>query len=243
MKQCIYLVEKNERIARDTYRIVFSGDSSAFMAPGQFLNLRVKGLYLRRPFSVCEWEEGSISIVYKVVGAGTEMMAAFKRGQDVDVLAGLGNGFSTEPSGARPLLIGGGAGVPPLLMLCKQLVAEGKQPAVVMGFGSADEVFFEEVFHQLGVRTSVATLDGSQGVKGTVLDACRFGDSTFFYACGPAPMLRAVCLASDIDGQVSMEERMGCGFGACMGCTIVTLSGPKRVCREGPVFGKEELIW
>ena len=243
MKQRVYVIEENEAIARNTYRMVFSGDASAFKAPGQFLNLQVSGLYLRRPFSVCEWEEGRVTIVYKVVGAGTQKMTTFKRGREVDVLTGLGNGFDTAPSGPRPLLIGGGAGVPPLLMLCKALIKEGKQPTVAMGFGTAGEAFFQEAFLSLGVKVNIATLDGSLGAKGVVLDACRMDACTFFYACGPVAMLKAVCAASCSDGQVSLEERMGCGFGACMGCTVITQEGPKRVCKEGPVFGKGELIW
>jgi len=239
----VYVIEENEAIARNTYRMVFSGDASAFKAPGQFINLQVSGLYLRRPFSVCEWEEGRVTIVYKVVGAGTQKMTTFKRGREVDVLTGLGNGFDTAPSGPRPLLIGGGAGVPPLLMLCKALIKEGKQPTVAMGFGTAGEAFFQEAFLSLGVKVNIATLDGSLGAKGVVLDACRMDACTFFYACGPVAMLKAVCAASCSDGQVSLEERMGCGFGACMGCTVITQEGPKRVCKEGPVFGKGELIW
>jgi len=243
VKQRVYVIEENEAIARNTYRMVFSGDASAFKAPGQFINLQVSGLYLRRPFSVCEWEEGRVTIVYKVVGAGTQKMTTFKRGREVDVLTGLGNGFDTAPSGPRPLLIGGGAGVPPLLMLCKALIKEGKQPTVAMGFGTAGEAFFQEAFLNLGVKVNIATLDGSLGAKGVVLDACRMDACTFFYACGPVAMLKAVCAASCSDGQVSLEERMGCGFGACMGCTVITQEGPKRVCKEGPVFGKGELIW
>jgi len=239
----VYVIEENEAIARNTYRMVFSGDASAFKAPGQFLNLQVSGLYLRRPFSVCEWEEGRVTIVYKVVGAGTQKMTTFKRGREVDVLTGLGNGFDTALSGPRPLLIGGGAGVPPLLMLCKALIKEGKQPTVAMGFGTAGEAFFQEAFLSLGVKVNIATLDGSLGAKGVVLDACRMDACTFFYACGPVAMLKAVCAASCSDGQVSLEERMGCGFGACMGCTVITQEGPKRVCKEGPVFGKGEMIW
>ena len=243
MKQCVYLILENEKIADQTYRMVFSGDSSAFTAPGQFMNLQLSGLYLRRPFSVCEWDHDRVVIVYKVIGAGTQKMATYKRGREVDVLTGLGRGFDTAKSGPRPLLIGGGAGVPTLLMLCKGLQAEGKEPSVAMGFGSAGEVFFQEAFSQLGVETMVATMDGSLGVKGVVLDACRMDGCSYFYACGPIPMLKAVCGASCSDGQLSLEERMGCGFGACMGCTVVTAAGPKRVCVDGPVFEKGEIIW
>jgi dihydroorotate dehydrogenase electron transfer subunit len=243
VKQCIYLIEENERIAENTYRMVFKGDASAFTAPGQFLNLQLSGLYLRRPFSVSEWEKDKVTIVYKVVGAGTQKMATFKRGREVDVLTGLGNGFDLSKSGSRPLLIGGGAGVPPLMMLCKMLLTQGKQPTVAMGFASAGEVFFQEAFSRLGVQVNVATMDGSMGTKGVVLDACRMDSCTYFYACGPVPMLKAVCDAACSDGQLSLEERMGCGFGACMGCTVMTSSGAKRVCVDGPVFEKGELIW
>lgn len=243
MKKCVYLIKENEQIADNTYRMVFSGDTSAFKAPGQFLNLQLSGLYLRRPFSICEWEEGEATIVYKVVGAGSQKMATFKRGREVDVLTGLGNGFDMSQSGQKPLLIGGGVGVPPMMMLCKMLLAQGKEPSVAMGFGSVGEVFFKEAFESLGVPVDVATIDGSLGVKGVVLDACQMDSCTYFYACGPVPMLRAVCSASCSDGQVSLEERMGCGFGACMGCTVITAAGAKRVCVDGPVFGKGELIW
>ena len=243
MKRCVYLILENEPIAKDTYRMVFAGDASAFTAPGQFLNLSVSGLYLRRPFSVCEWEENRVTIVYKVVGAGTQKMASFRRGREVDVLTGLGRGFDTAKSGPNPLLIGGGAGVPPMMMLCRKLLAEGKKPMVAMGFGSAGEVFFEEDFRKLGAGVTVATMDGSRGIKGLVLDACRMDECSYFYACGPVAMLRAVCAASCGDGQLSLEERMGCGFGACMGCTVMTVSGPGRVCTDGPVFEKRELIW
>lgn len=243
MKQCVYVILENEQIADNTYRMVFSGDSSAFTAPGQFMNIKLSGLYLRRPFSVCEWEENQVTIVYKVVGAGTQKMTTFKKGREVDVLTGLGKGFDPDKSGSRPLLIGGGAGVPPMMMLCKMLLTQGKEPTVAMGFGSAGEVFFQDAFSRMGVPVKLATMDGSLGVKGVVLDACSMDSCTFFYACGPIPMLKAVCASSCSDGQVSLEERMGCGFGACMGCTVITHAGPKRVCKDGPVFEKGELTW
>lgn len=201
------------------------------------------GFYLRRPFSPCDWDGDGLRLVYKTLGEGTRAMTALKWGDELDVLTGLGNGFDVSRSGLRPLLIGGGAGVPPLLRLCRTLVAQGKQPQVTLGFNSGADVYFEEEFRQLGVPAQVTTMDGAAGVQGTVLTSCQMGECTYFYACGPMAMLRAVCAAACTDGQLSLEERMGCSFGACMGCTVVTRQGSKRVCKEGPVFTREALGW
>ncbi len=231
----------NKKIAQNTWEIVLRGDTRG-IAPGQFVNLRLEGFYLRRPLSVCDFNDGTLTLIYKVVGRGTEALAALPAGTALDVLTGLGNGYDTSVSGPRPLLIGGGAGVPPLYALAKALIREGKTPAVILGFNSAGEVFYEEEFRALGTDPTVTTADGSYGVKGFVTDAMEL-DYTYFYTCGPEPMLRAVYAKSVTSGQFSLEERMGCGFGACMGCTCKTKTGHKRVCKDGPVLTKEELPW
>ena len=231
----------NKKIAQNTWEIVLRGDTRG-IAPGQFVNLRLEGFYLRRPLSVCDFDDGTLTLIYKVVGRGTEALAALPAGTALDVLTGLGNGYDTSVSGLRPLLIGGGAGVPPLYALAKALIREGKTPAVILGFNSAGEVFYEEEFRALGTAPTVTTADGSYGVKGFVTDAMEL-DYTYFYTCGPEPMLRAVYAKSVTSGQFSLEERMGCGFGACMGCTCKTKTGHKRVCKDGPVLTKEELPW
>ena len=210
--------------------------------PGQFVDIRLPGYYLRRPISVCDFAPGRLTLIYKVVGHGTEYMAGLTPGAALDVLTGLGNGYDTAPSGERPLLIGGGAGVPPLYALAKRLLAEGKRPRAILGFNTADEVFYPEEFLALGVPVTVTTVDGSRGVRGFVTDAMD-GGYTYFYTCGPEAMMRAVFQKSVTSGQFSLEERMGCGFGACMGCTCRTKTGHKRVCKDGPVFVKEELAW
>ena len=231
----------NKKIAQNTWEIVLRGDTRG-IAPGQFVNLKLEGFYLRRPLSVCDFDDGTLTLIYKVVGRGTEALAALPAGTALDVLTGLGNGYDTSVSGLRPLLIGGGAGVPPLYALAKALIREGKTPAVILGFNSAGEVFYEEEFRALGTAPTVTTADGSYGVKGFVTDAMEL-DYTYFYTCGPEPMLRAVYAKSVTSGQFSLEERMGCGFGACMGCTCKTKTGHKRVCKDGPVLTKEELPW
>ncbi len=243
MKTGIFTLEQNKKIAKNTYEWILSGDISHITAPGQFVNIKLDGFYLRRPISVCDAENGRLTLIFKVVGEGTEVMAAMEAGEKLDILTGLGNGYKTENSGDRPLLLGGGAGVPPMYMLAKKLIAEGKKPTVILGFGAADEIFYKEEFEAIGARVIVATADGSAGVKGFVTDAMESGSYTYFYTCGPEPMLKAVCDKSETSGELSFEERMGCGFGACMGCTCKTKYGNKRICRDGPVLVKEEIIW
>ncbi len=243
MKQGFYTVLENEPLTEQVFRMRLGGDTSPITAPGQFVNIRLAGRFLRRPISVCEWTEGELTIIYKVVGAGTAQMAAM-RGGELDLLCGLGNGYDTAPSGASPLLIGGGVGVPPLYGLAKALKREGKDVSVILGFRSAREVFYEKEFAALGARVTVTTEDGSAGVRGFVTDALRnAAPYTYTYSCGPEPMLRAVYGAAATDGQFSFEERMGCGFGACMGCSCKTKYGSKRICRDGPVLNREEIIW
>ena len=242
MKQCIYNIESNEPLTQTVYTMRLSGDTSAFSKPGQFLNIALDGLFLRRPISVCDYDETGLTILYKVVGKGTAQMASMQSGETLDVLTGLGNGYDVEKCGSHALLLGGGVGVPPLFGLCKALLKSGRQVRVVLGFNTKDEVFYEAQFRALGADVTVATADGTYGVKGFVTDAMP-EEYDYFFACGPEPMLRAVCRATATSGQLSFEERMGCGFGACMGCSCKTLTGYKRICKEGPVLEKEEIRW
>lgn len=235
-----FVVLSNRALCPSVYEMVLQGDTSAVQRPGQFVNIRVPELYLRRPISVCDWSDGTLTLVYKTVGEGTHRLSAMAEGTELNLLTGLGNGFTPEPA-KRPVLIGGGVGVPPLYGLAKRLVAEGQHPVVVMGFNTATEVFYADRFRALGVELRLTTVDGSAGTKGLVT-AVLPSDADYFYACGPLPMLRAVMETVPYGGQVSMEERMGCGFGACVGCTLQTVKGPKSVCKDGPVFRKEELL-
>ena len=241
----IFTVVRNTPIARDVLEMVLRGNADAVTAPGQFIEIRLEDRFLRRPISVCCREGDLVTIVYKVVGAGTAELAALPEGAELDVLTGLGNGFDLSKSGDAPLLLGGGLGAAPLYWLCRELAARGVRPTVAMGFDTAESVYYEEKFLAAGARrVLVATMDGSRGVKGTVLDAVEdLNGYSYFYTCGPKPMMAAIARSAAIDGQFSLEERMGCGFGACMGCSIQTRHGSRRVCKEGPVFEKEELIW
>ena len=243
MNQTIFEIKQNVRIADNTYKMVLSGDTSDIIRPGTFVNIKLEGKYLRRPISVCDAVEGELTLIYKTVGTGTEQMAAMGAGVKLDVLTGLGNGYDVSKSGDRPLLIGGGVGVPPLYMLCKQLISAGKTVTVVLGFNRASEVFYEQEFRALGAEVIIATADGSVGVKGFVTDAMKGVDYTYFYTCGPMPMFKAIEAVATTSGQYSFEERMGCGFGACMGCSCKTKYGNKRICRDGPVLEREEIIW
>ena len=243
-KRGTFKVLQNSQIAKDVFKMILEGNTSAILNCGQFINIELDGLYLRRPISICDYNENTITIIYKVVGEGTEKMSNLAKGQELDVLVGLGNGFNINCTGETPLIIGGGVGTPPLYRLCKNLLQKGKKPTVVLGFASKEDVFYEEEFKNLGVDVYISTVDGSYGTKGFVTDIIKdLKDYTYFYACGPMPMLKAISKEIQVDGQLSLEERMGCGFGACMGCTIKTKNGYKRVCKEGPVFRKEELIW
>ena len=241
MKNLVFEVLSNRKIAKNTYEMVLCGDISDIKC-GQFVNITIDGLYLRRPISVCDAEDGRLTLIYKAVGVGTEKMAGMEAGVKLDLLTGLGNGYDISNAGDKPLMIGGGAGVPPMYKLCKELSAQGKKCSVILGFGSEDEVFYEEEFKALGADTYVTTVDGSYGIKGFVTDAMTM-DYTYFYTCGPEPMLKAVYNKSTTSGEFSFEERMGCGFGACMGCSCKTKYGNKRICKDGPVLVKEEIIW
>ena len=242
MKQGLFEIIENVPLTDTVMRMQLRGDTSAITRPGQFINIKLDGLYLRRPISVCDCSDGVITIIYKVVGKGTKQMQAMQSGT-LDVLTGLGNGYNIAISGEHPLLLGGGVGVPPLYMLAKQLIAAGKKVSVILGFNTKAEIFYEEEFRALGADVTVATADGSYGVKGFVTDAMQGMDYSYFYTCGPEPMLKAVYKTSATSGQLSFEERMGCGFGACMGCSCKTIYGNKRICKDGPVLTKEEILW
>ena len=244
-KKDIYTVISNNPLTKDVYRMVLEGDTEWITRPGQFVNIELEGLYLRRPISISDWDERTITIIYKVVGRGTEQMSKMAQGVKLDLLTGLGNGFDTSIESERPLLVGGGVGVPPLYRLAKDLLAQGKQVSVVLGFNTSSEIFYADEFKALGVDLYISTADGSMGVKGFVTDAIREAEIKFdyFYSCGPLPMLKALCGCCEVSGELSFEERMGCGFGACMGCSCKTLAGNKRICKDGPVMKREEIIW
>lgn len=242
MKQGIFEIVENVQLTESVYKMTLSGDISAVTAPGQFVNILLDGLYLRRPISVCDLGDNTLTIVYKVVGKGTKQLSQMQQGT-LDILTGLGNGYDLSVSGPQPVLLGGGVGVPPMYLLAKRLIAEGKHVRVILGFNTKSELFYEEEFKALGADVTVTTVDGSYGIKGFVTDALKDMDYSYFYTCGPEPMLKAVYRSSNTQGQFSFEKRMGCGFGACMGCSCKTITGYKRICKEGPVMRKEEILW
>ena len=242
MKQVLLKIVENKPLNASVMEMTLQGDVSGVKA-GQFINIKIDGLYLRRPISVCEILDGGLKIIYKIVGKGTEILSQMKTGESLDVLTVLGNGYDLSLSGDKPLLIGGGVGVPPMYELCKQLISAGKKVSVILGFNTKSEIFYENEFINLGAKVAVTTVDGSYGIKGFVTDAMKDLDYSYFYTCGPEPMLKAVHKQSVTDGEMSFEERMGCGFGACMGCSCKTLTGNKRICKEGPVLKKGEILW
>lgn len=242
MKQVILEIAENAVLTENVCKMRMFGDVSDVTSSGQFVNIKIEGLYLRRPISVCDKDENSVTVIYKVVGKGTEILSRMKKGEKLDVLTGLGNGYDLTLSGNSPLLIGGGVGVPPLYMAAKELLKHGKTVSVILGFNTKSEVFLEKEFRNIGCNVTVTTADGSYGKKGFVTDALP-DEYSYFYACGPEPMLKAVLKSSKTSGQMSFEERMGCGFGACMGCSCKTIAGYKRICKDGPVMKKEEILW
>ncbi|MBQ6341936.1 MAG: dihydroorotate dehydrogenase electron transfer subunit [Anaerolineaceae bacterium] len=243
MKQQIFTIIENKPLTESVYRLRLGGNTSAITAPGQFVNIKLEGKYLRRPISVCDRSGSMLTLIYKNVGKGTEQLSTLQKGQQLDLLIGLGNGYDLAPSGERPLLIGGGVGVPPLFALADELLGKGCKVTAILGFNTASEIFYADEFRMLGVETYITTVDGSAGIKGFVTDAMKELDYSYFYTCGPEPMLKAVYRASKTEGQFSFEKRMGCGFGACMGCSCRTITGYKRICKEGPVLKKEEILW
>ena len=243
MKQGFFTVLENAPLTPSVYKMRLGGDTSAVTVPGQFINIRLDGFFLRRPISVCDYNGEELTILYKILGRGTEYMTSLRRGDRLDVLTGLGNGFDTADAGGAPLLIGGGVGTPPMYRLCRELLSAGKPVTVILGFNTREEIFYEEEFRALGAKVIVSTADGSYGVKGFVTDAMEGLDYSYFYCCGPEPMLKAVWKKARTSGQLSFEERMGCGFGACMGCSCKTVTGYKRICKDGPVLRKEEILW
>ena len=245
MKQGLFSITQNEKIAQSVYKMRLSGDTSAIQKAGQFVNIKLDGFFLRRPISVCDYTAEELLIIYKVVGKGTEKMSAMEKGEQLDILTGLGNGYDLTVKTERPVLIGGGVGVPPLYKLAKELKKQGKRVSVILGFNSENEIFFEDEFKEIADRVLICTADGSYGIKGFVTDAVKDIDFDYFFTCGPEPMFKALesTIDKNISGQLSFEQRMGCGFGACMGCSCKTLTGNKRICREGPVLFREEIIW
>ncbi len=242
MNRAIFTIISNEKIAKDVFEMRLCGDTSEIKASGQFVNIKLDGKFLRRPISVCDYQDGVLTLIYKVVGEGTAQMSCMMAGDKLDLLVGLGNGFDTSKSGENPLLIGGGVGVPPMFNLAKRLIAENKKVSVILGFGSGAEVFYKKQFEEIGASVVVTTVDGSCGIKGFVTNAMDI-EYTYFFTCGPEAMLKAISSAAKTSGQLSFEERMGCGFGGCMGCSCKTLYGNKRICVEGPVLEKEEILW
>ena len=242
MKQEIYQITENTPLTSNVYRMCLIGDVSEITRPGQFINIKLDGKYLRRPISVCDVDDASVTILYKVVGAGTEQLSQMQEGA-LDVLTGLGNGYDMTVAGQTPILIGGGVGVPPMYLLARKLIEQGKKVSVILGFNTKDEIFYEKEFLALGADVTVTTVDGSYGIKGFVTDAMANMEYSYFYTCGPEPMLKAIYKAAKTSGQFSFEERMGCGFGACMGCSCKTVTGYKRICKDGPVLTKEEILW
>lgn len=243
MKQTQLTITENKKIAANTFRLILSGDCSAMRGAGQFINILIPAKFLRRPISVCDYSAESLCIIYKTVGEGTEILSRMQSGETIDALVGLGNGFDLTKDTKKPLLIGGGVGVPPLYKAAKDLIDAGKSVSVILGFNTKDEIFYKEEFEALGCRVIVTTVDGSAGTKGFVSDVMDEIDYDYFYACGPKPMFEAIEKIARTSGQYSFEERMGCGFGACMGCTCKTKQGNKRICKEGPVLEREEILW
>ena len=243
MKQSIFEILSNTALTDSVYKMVLAGNTCAITAPGQFVNIQLDGHFLRRPISVCDYDCQTLTIVYKVVGKGTEAMSKMLPGEHLDILTGLGNGYDLTLSGDKPVLLGGGVGVPPMYNLAKKLRAQGKEVQVILGFNTQSEIFYEKEFKDLGCEVTVTTVDGSYGTQGFVTTALETMDYTHFYTCGPEPMLKAIYRSSRTSGQMSFEERMGCGFGSCMGCSCKTLTGYKRICKDGPVMMKEEILW
>ena len=243
MDQQFCTILENKPLTDLVWKMRLQADTSAITAPGRFVNLKLDGLYLRRPISICDWDQESLTLIYKVVGTGTKQMTQLKPGDTIDTLVNLGNGYNMEKAGDKPLLIGGGVGVPPMYGLAKRLAAQGKDVTVVLGFNTKEEIFYEEEFKALGVTVHVATADGSYGVKGFVTDVMKDLSYSYFFTCGPMPMFKAIEAVAVTSGQYSFEERMGCGFGACMGCSCKTKYGNKRICKDGPVLEREEIVW
>lgn len=243
MNQTIFTVNSNKKVAKDVYELKLSGDTSEIKASGQFVNLKIDGLFLRRPLSVCDYDKDSLTLIYKVVGEGTKKLTEYSKNDKIDILVGLGNGYNAALSGQTPLLIGGGVGVPPMYNLCKRLIKQGKTPTVILGFNTKDEVFYQEEFESLGVKVYIATADGSLGEKGFVTDVMKKLDYSYFFTCGPMPMFLAIEKIAKTSGQYSFEEKMGCGFGACVGCSCKTKYKDIRICKDGPILIREDIVW
>ena len=242
MEQRFFQIKSNRGLTKDVYELKLEGDTSSITASGQFVNIKIDGEFLRRPISVCDYSENKLTLLYKVVGKGTEKLSKMKEGT-LDILVGLGNGYNLEKSGEEPLLIGGGVGIPPLYNLSKKLLSQGKKVSVILGFNNKEEIFYQKEFEDLGVKVYISTVDGSLGTKGFVTDIMKKLSYSYFYTCGPMPMFISIEKVAKTSGQYSFEERMGCGFGACMGCSCKTKYKNKRICVDGPVLEREEIIW
>ncbi|MDO5444914.1 MAG: dihydroorotate dehydrogenase electron transfer subunit [Eubacteriales bacterium] len=238
IRESLFEIAENSPLSENVRRLRLRGDTSAITVPGQFVNLRIDGVFLRRPLSVCDCEEDTLTVIYRITGEGTELLSKKSSGT-LNVLTGLGNGFDLSLAGSSPLLIGGGMGFTPLYYLAKKL----ERPTVILGFNTESEILYEKEFRALGAEVIIATADGSRGIKGFVTDAMESLSYSYFYSCGPEAMFRAICGCAKTDGEFSFEARMGCGFGACMGCSCKTVTGSKRICRDGPVLKRSELLW
>ncbi|MCQ2143447.1 MAG: dihydroorotate dehydrogenase electron transfer subunit [Bacteroidales bacterium] len=234
MEQRLFKIVANKEIAELTYRLDLEAVEPGFSFDGEFVNIKIDGFFLRRPISVCDSYPGGITLVYKVVGKGTEALSHKKEGEVLDLLTGLGRGFDAAATESSALLVAGGLGAAPLLPLAKKLKAAGKKVNVVLGFNKASEICLEEELRALADSFEIATVDAIKAMDPTF---------DYFYTCGPMVMMKVVCKTLDAPGEASLEERMGCGFGICVGCTVVTKNGPRKVCKDGPVFKKEDIVW
>ncbi len=245
MTKSAFTLEQARQLTGDVWELTLAGDTSAVTAPGQFVNLELPGKFLRRPISVCDWDEGRLLLLVKEAGAGTRQLVRLPAGTELDTLSGLGNGFDLSAVPENAVLTGGGIGIAPLYGLAKRMIAAGRRPRAVLGFRSKADAFYREEFAALGLEVHIATEDGSLGTRGFVTDVLKtLPEGQYVLACGPTPMLKAVHALPQLSGgQFSFEARMACGFGACVGCTIQTKQGPRRVCKDGPVFQKEDIVW
>lgn len=245
--QGVLTIISKTQLCSDVYEMVLQGKEASYVSnPGQFINIKLNDSlqpYLRRPMSISDYSDDTITIVFRVVGEGTKILKEKQVGDQLDCLIGLGNGFEVKKD-HKAILIGGGLGTPPLYKLGKELVKQGVEVTTVLGFNSKENVFYEDKFKELG-NCYIATMDGSVGQKGTVVDVINQVGLTFdtYYTCGPEPMLKALVKEYPDNGQLSFEARMGCGFGACMGCSCKVKEKPyKRICVEGSVLSSSEVI-
>ena len=234
----------NIQLTQDIYKMILEVDTSFITNPGQFINITIDNKYLKRPISISDYTDNSLTIIYKVVGKGTKILSNKIKGETIEALVGLGNGFTIKDN-KEVLLVGGGVGIPPLYNLAKQLINNNTKVNVLLGFNTINDIFYDKEFKELGCTVYITTIDGSKGIKGHIGNGLQEYNLTnlYYYSCGPKPMLKALTQISNNQGQLSFEARMGCGFGACMGCSIEVKDGYKRICKEGPIFSSEEILW